>query len=175
MADSLSKDKIVALAYQIFVDGDLMEEVDESDPLEYLHGHENVVPGLETALEGMSAGDEFDVTVAAEDAYGDYDEDLIEAVPLAEFDDADGEIEIGTEIDMIDEDDNFYVAIVVGFEDDDVLLDMNHPLAGKDVRYAGKIVSVRDASEEELEDGMPQSWIEEYFSDVDWMDDIDED
>ncbi|MEO1289476.1 MAG: FKBP-type peptidyl-prolyl cis-trans isomerase, partial [Chloroflexota bacterium] len=73
MSLTLSENKIGAIAYDIYVDGELLETVNEEQAIEYMHGWDNIVPGLEAALEGKSAGDEFDVTVPPEQAYGDYD------------------------------------------------------------------------------------------------------
>ena len=104
MALQLEKGKVGSLAYSIYVEGELIETVERDDALEYLHGHENVVPGLEAALAGLQVGDKFDVTVASEEAYGEYNEDLLTAIPVEEFDyddEEEGELEIGMEIEEI--------------------------------------------------------------------------
>ena len=175
MADQLTENKVGAIAYVIYVDGELVETVTDDDPIEYLHGHGNIVDGLEEALAGLSTGDDFDVTLDPEKAYGEYSDDEIEAIPLADMDldEEEGELEIGAELEMMDEEGEILEGVVVGFEDDAVIVDFNHPLAGKTVRYAGKVVDVRDATEEELEWGLPESLLDEYF-DEDDFDDEDE-
>ncbi len=169
MSNTLSENKIGAIAYSIYVEGELLETVNEDEAIEYMHGWDNIVPGLEKALEGKGAGDAFDVTVAPEDAYGEYDNDLIEEIPAEdfEFDETDAELEPGLEVEMMDEDGNILEGTVLGIEGDYVLVDMNPPLAGKTIRYAGKVLNVREPSEEELDWGFPESLLDEMFGDDD--------
>ena len=173
MANQLAENMVGSIAYDIYVDGDLVETVPAEDPIEYLHGHGNIVDGLEEALEGLSVGDKFDVTLDPEKAYGEYDDDEIEAIPLEDMDidTEEGELEVGMELEMLDEEGNIIEGVIVGFEDDAVVIDFNHPLAGKTVRYAGTLVDVREATEEELEWGLPESLLDEYFEDEDFEDD----
>lgn len=176
MSLTLSENKVGAIAYEIHVDGKLLETVPEDDAIEYLHGWENIVPGLEKALEGKAAGDSFDVTVPPEDAYGDYDEELITEIPMDEFefDEADSELEIGMEVEMLDDDGDIIEGTIVEFRDDVVLVDTNPPLAGKTIRYVGKVLDVREANEEELEWGFPESLLEDMFGDEDFDDEDEE-
>lgn len=169
MSNTLTENKIGAIAYEIYVDGELLETVNDDQAIEYMHGWDNIVPGLEKALEGKLAGDTFDVTVAPEEAYGDYDNDLIEEIPAAdfEFDEESGQLEAGLEVEMMDEDGEIMEGTVLGIEGDFVLVDMNPPLAGKTIRYAGKILNVREPSEEELDWGFPESLLEEMFGEDD--------
>jgi FKBP-type peptidyl-prolyl cis-trans isomerase SlyD len=173
MTEGIAKDKVGALAYEIWVDGELLETVTAENAIEYLHGGDNIVPGLEKALEGKSAGGSFDVTVPPEEGYGDYDEELIEEISRADFDfeEEEAQLEIGIEVEMLDEDGDIIEGTIVGMEDDVVLVDINPPLAGKTIRYAGEILSVRDATEEEIEWGFPESLLEELFGDDDWDED----
>src|SRR5687768_15022440 len=173
MSLTLSENKVGAIAYEIHVDGELLETVHEDDAIEYLHGWDNIVPGLEKALEGKQAGDSFDVTVPPEDAYGDYDEELITEIPLDEFDfeEADNDLQIGMEVEMLDDDGDIIEGTIVGFQDDAVLVDMNPPLAGKTIRYAGRVLEVREATEEEIEWGFPESLLEDMFGEDDFGDD----
>lgn len=169
MSNTLTENKIGAIAYEIYVDGELLETVNDDQAIEYMHGWDNIVPGLEKALEGKQTGDTFDVTVAPEEAYGDYDNDLIEEIPAAdfEFDEESGQLEAGLEVEMMDEDGEIMEGTVLGIEGDFVLVDMNPPLAGKTIRYAGKILDVREPSEEELDWGFPESLLEEMFGEDD--------
>lgn len=173
MTQTLANNKIGAIAYQIWVDDELLETVTAENAIEYLHGSENIVPGLEKALTGKAVGDTFDVTVPPEEGYGEYDEDLIEEIPRDEFDfdEEDVALEIGMEVEMLDEDGDILEGTIVGIEEDTILLDLNLPLAGKTVRYAGEILSIRDASETELEWGFPESLMDELFGEDDWDDD----
>ena len=169
MSNTLSENKIGAIAYKIYVDGELLETVREEDAIEYMHGWDNIVPGLEKALEGKQAGESFDVTVPPEDAYGEYDNDLIEEIPVEdfEFDEADAKLEPGLEVEMMDEEGDIIEGTILGLEGDYVLVDMNPPLAGKTIRYAGVVLNVREASEEELEWGFPESLLDEMFGEDD--------
>ena len=82
----VAKDLVVSLAYQVRTeDGVLVDESPVSAPLDYLHGHGSLISGLETALEGHEVGDKFDVAVGANDAYGQYDENLVQRVPKDVF------------------------------------------------------------------------------------------
>lgn len=169
MSNTLKENKIGAIAYEIYVDGELLETVNDDQAIEYMHGWDNIVPGLEKALEGKAAGDTFDVTVAPEEAYGEYDKDLIEEIPAVDFDfdDEGGQLEAGLEVEMMDEDGEILEGTVLGIEGDFVQVDMNPPLAGKTIRYAGKVLNVREPSEEELDWGFPESLLEEMFGDED--------
>lgn len=143
---------VVSLRYVLVADGEEVARVDNDDPMEYLHGAEDILPGLENALAGKSVGDTFRVTLPPTDAYGDYDEDEIEeidrdAIPNAE------ELELGMMVEVEDEEGFSYMAYVAEISDAVVVLDFNHPLAGKTLTYEGEIIGVRPATEEELEHG----------------------
>lgn len=175
MAERLTENKVGAIAYDIFVEGQLVETVNPDEPIEYLHGRDNIVPGLEAALAGLSAGDNFDVTVAPEDAYGDYDKEMIEEVPREDFDfdEVGGELEVGLEVEMLDEDGDIVEGVILEIRKDAVLVDFNAPLAGKTIRYAGRVISIREATEEELEWGFPESLLDDMFGEDDMDDDDD--
>lgn len=151
-------DLVVRIQYQLFDgDGGLLEEVDE-EGLEYLHGHENIVPGLEEELEGLVEGDTFDVTVPPEEAYGEHMEELVSRVDRDTFPD-DQELEPGmvfqaTKDDAEGEEASQFLVVrkIVGKE---VEVDANHPLAGKTLQFDGEILNVREASDDELDAGRP--------------------
>jgi len=165
MAERLKNDMVGMLAYTLVVDGEVVETVDRAAPIEYLHGAQNIVEGLETALEGKQAGDTFEVTVEPEQGYGEYLEEDIETVPAEEFEDL-GELEVGMELEMVDEDGDIVEAIVMEITPTEVVLDFNPPLAGKTLHYTVEVVGVREATDEELEMGLPKSLIDEMFDDV---------
>lgn len=121
-------------------------------PLEYLHGHGNLMAGLERALEGQTAGAEMTITLMPADAYGLRDESLVRQVarsafPMAEL--APG-MRFQTPGDAGPE-----IVTVLEVEDDEVLIDTNHPLAGETLRYRLEVLSVRDATRAELAKGHP--------------------
>lgn len=170
MTDVLKDGVIGGLAYSISVDGEVVEEVTADDPFEYLHGASNIVPGLEAALAGKEVGDVFDVTLAPEEAFGERDDDDILEVERDAFDE-EGEPEVGDEVEMMDEDGDFLDGLIIDVRPNTIVVDLNHPLAGKTVRYAGTVVDIRDATAEELEWGWPESTLDEMFGE----DEFDED
>jgi FKBP-type peptidyl-prolyl cis-trans isomerase SlyD len=145
---------VVSLAYTLTVDGTVVETASADAPLEYLHGAENLVPGLERALTNKMIGDKFSITLQPEDAYGDYDEDDIETIDRNEFPD-DETLEPGMVVVLEDEDGYEVEAIVSEVTSNAVVLDFNPPLAGKTVTYTVEVVELREADEEELEQGYP--------------------
>lgn len=157
---------VAAIAYTLMVDGKVVEEVDDEDPIEYLHGAENIVPGLEKALLGKSVGDNFKITLQPAEAYGEYDEDLTDEISVDEFEDLD-DLTPGLEIEIVDDEGEWYDAVVKEIHDGHVLLDFNPPLAGKVLHYDVRIVSVREASEEEREQGFPDSLFDDMHDDDD--------
>lgn len=165
MADSLKNNMVGAIAYTLRVDDVVIDEVPTADPIEYLHGHENIIPGLESALEGKRAGDSFSVVVQPADAYGEYDEEDVDEVALDEFSDFEA-LEAGMEVELVDEDGDYYEATILEVREDSVLLDFNSPLAGKTLQYDVEVISVRPATEAEVEMGLPESLADELF-DVD--------
>lgn len=130
------------------------EQLDSSigaDPLVYLHGEGNIIPGLEQALSGKSVGDKFNVTIAAADAYGEYDADRIQIVPRDMFEGID-DIELGMMFHA-EVSHGPSVVTVTKIEGDDITIDGNHPLAGEDLTFAVEVVNVRPATAEELAHG----------------------
>ncbi len=143
---------VVSLAYRLFVDGKEIARMESTDPMEYLHGAQNIVPGLETALEGKKVGDKFSVTLQPEEAYGEYDDEDIETIDRSDIPDAD-QLEVGMVVEVEDPDGYAYMAHVKEINPDTVVLDFNPPLAGKVLTYEVEVVSLRDADEEELAHG----------------------
>lgn len=154
MAEQIRDGMVVSLAYTLTSDGETIETATREEPLDYLHGAENIVPGLETALTGKQVGDTFNITLQPEDAYGDYDPEDVETIPLSDLPDA-GDIEPGTVIVMEDEDGYLFEAIVREITDGNVVLDFNPSLAGKVITYDVEVVAIREANEEELAAGQP--------------------
>ncbi|QPC82509.1 peptidylprolyl isomerase [Phototrophicus methaneseepsis] len=157
------------IAYTLRVDGNEIEEVTADDGLEYLHGAENIVPGLEAALEGKQVGDAFSVTVQPAEGYGEYDEEAIEDFPTDDVSGADS-LEPGMEIEIMDEDDEVYEGTVMEVTKKYIRVDFNDPLAGKVLDYDVEVIDVRAATEEELKMGFPASLLdemEEYYDEDD--------
>ena len=145
--------KVVAIDYTLKDDdGQVIDTSDGQDPLYYLHGADNIIPGLENALTGKSTGDALQVTIAPGDGYGERNDQLQQTVPRANFADVD-EVEIGMQFRATGDDGSEVVVTVVEVGDDTVTLDGNHPLAGVTLHFDVTVREVRDASEEEIAHG----------------------
>ncbi len=147
----VEKDRVVAFHYTVSEQG---QEPSESSvgqaPMAVLIGHNNIIPGLEAAMEGKSAGDKFDVEVAAADAYGERREGMTQRIPKKHFQGA--KLEPGMQAVLQTNMGPRAVTIEkVGMTVVDV--DLNHPMAGKDLHFAIEITNVREATAEELEHG----------------------
>jgi FKBP-type peptidyl-prolyl cis-trans isomerase SlyD len=173
----VAKDLVVSLAYTLKVAGEIVDEADSSDPLLYLHGHKNIVPGLERALAGMKIGESKTVVVKPKDGYGDYDEDDVDIVPRSEFPE-EIPLEEGVEIVIEDEEGDEVSATIIEVTKDKVKLDFNHPLAGKELHFDVTVLDLRVATDEELEHGHAHDDDFENegddWDDDDWEDDDDE-
>jgi FKBP-type peptidyl-prolyl cis-trans isomerase SlyD len=149
MSDTIQNDKVVSLALTLTVDGEVVEQYDLQDPFEYLHGAENVVPGLEAALQGRKAGDKLTVTVPAAEGFGDYDPEDFETFGKDEV----GDAEVGMAVVLEDEDGYLFEGTITEIVGDTVKVDFNPMLAGKTLNYQIEVLAIRDAEEEELEHG----------------------
>ncbi len=143
---------VVSLAYALSVNGEEIEHADTSDPLEYLHGVGNIVPGLEALLEGKQVGDKIHASLPPDEAYGDYDPEDVDEVERASLE-SDVELKEGLEVEVEDEDGFLYVATITKLTADTITLDFNPPLAGQTLTYDVEVVSLRPATDEELEHG----------------------
>ena len=146
--------RVVGLSYVLRDgDGEELERREENEPFYYLHGRGNIIPGLEATVSGMEEGDEFDVEFDPEEAYGDYNSNLIQRVAREEFPE-DMELKSGMPIQLIPEGGGagmvFYIKEVAG---DQVVLDGNAPLAGRQLHFKGRVMEVREATEEEIDHG----------------------
>lgn len=159
--DKITEGIVVSMAYVLTVEGEEVGRADANEPLEYLHGAENIVPGLEAALEGKAVGDKVHITIPPEQAYGDYDEDEVDEFDLDEIPDAE-EMGEGMVVEVEDEDGYVYVGTVVEINDGVAIVDFNPPLAGKTLTYDVEILALREADPEELDHGHPHSLSEFY-------------
>jgi FKBP-type peptidyl-prolyl cis-trans isomerase SlyD len=142
--------KAVSIHYTLKDDKDeVIDTSDGSEPLIYLHGEGNIVPGLEKALEGKQPGDEVKATVTPAEGYGDRDERNVRNIPARKVQ---GKIEPGMMVRLQTEE-GPVSALVTAVKGDYVTVDANHPLAGMTLHFTVKVVEVRDATAEELEHG----------------------
>lgn len=155
----VEKNKVVALTYELIVDGVLADKADETRPLEYIHGTGMLLPKFESEVEDKEPGDEFAFTLTPEEGYGVFDENRLIDIPKVAFM-MDGKVRedllvVGKMIPMMNEDRQVMNGIVYEVREDSVTMDFNHPMAGKTLNFSGKVVTVRDATEKELEKGHP--------------------
>lgn len=153
---------VVAVSYTLMVDdGETgfrwYETVTDADPFYFLFGHHNLLPALEQVLEGKSVGDTFSVLIGFEEGYGDYDDSKRVIIPKANFKE-DGKknrdlLRVGNVIPMQDDKGNHLRGEVLKVDYMGVHLDFNSPLAGLDLQFEGKIVSIREAVPVEIEHG----------------------
>ncbi len=150
---TVKKDKVVEMHYTLKNDvGEVIDSSQGKDPMPFLHGHGNIIPGLEEALEGMKVGETCDVSVDAKDGYGEYREEGVQEIPMEALQGIDN-LEVGMALQSQDEKGNPFVVHVKEIKDDSVTVDANHPLAGQSLHFSVSIESVREASEEELAHG----------------------
>ncbi|GGY27036.1 FKBP-type peptidyl-prolyl cis-trans isomerase [Paludibacterium paludis] len=145
------KDTVVTIHYEMFdSDNNLIDKTEE--PISYLHGgYDGIFPMVEEALHGKSAGDSIDVTMQPDDAFGDREEELVRVEPKDIFPE---EVAVGMMFEADDpETGDIILFTVTNIEGDKVVVDGNHPLAGKAVRFAAKVTEVRAASQEEVSHG----------------------
>ena len=158
----VEKNNVVALIYNLSIpdnEGEIevVEVVTEEDPMYFIHGISGLPEGFETKIEGLSTGDTFDFTVAPEEGYGEFDPEAIVELPKAVFQmedvDQDELLEIGNIVPMTNEDGERMHGQVVEVKDDVVVMNFNHPLAGKEMHFEGSILSIRPATDEEISHG----------------------
>lgn len=131
--------------------GSVLDSSASGEPLAYLHGAGNIIPGLETALEGKSEGDQLNVQVPPDQAYGPRDERMVQPVPRAAFQGV-ADIQPGMQF-QANTNAGTRLITVVGVQGDQVTIDANHPLAGATLNFDVKVVNVRDATEQEKSHG----------------------
>jgi FKBP-type peptidyl-prolyl cis-trans isomerase SlyD len=149
---SIKKDSVVTFNYTLKDDaGEVIDSSPAGEPLAYLHGHGNIVPGLERELEGKAAHDKLSVKVAPADAYGEYSKELVQKVPRRSLKGI-AKITVGMRLHAQTAEGPRAVT-VTAVTGDMVTIDANHPLAGQNLNFDIEIVDVRDATEEELAHG----------------------
>jgi FKBP-type peptidyl-prolyl cis-trans isomerase SlyD len=148
----VAKDKVVQIDYTLTgTNGQVIDTSQGREPLAYLHGAGNIIPGLESELEGKNPGDQVNVQVPPEQAYGPRDERMVQVVPRTSFQGVQ-QIQPGMQF-QANTPGGPRVITVVGVQGDQVTIDANHPLAGQTLNFDVKVVEVRDATQEELTHG----------------------
>ncbi len=147
----IQKDKVVSFHYTLKDESGTVIDKSEGQPLVYLHGASNIIPGLEKALVGKKVGDTLNVTVEPEEGYGEYSAEAVQEVPRNLFQGVD-HIEPGMQF-QAQTDDGMQVVVVKDVTEDSIIVDGNHPLAGQRLNFDVQVVEIRDATAEELSHG----------------------
>jgi len=149
---AIAKDKVATIEYTLKGEDGEVIDASSGTPLPYLHGHMNLVPGLEKELEGKAVGEKFSVVVPAAEGYGEHDEQFVQVVPrdmLKGIDD----LKVGMHFQAQGPEGQTHSVHISKIDGDDITVDGNHPLAGKALNFDIEIVDLRDATEEELSHG----------------------
>ncbi len=148
----IAKNRVVSIHYTLKNDaGNVIDSSEDAEPLVYLHGSQNIIPGLERALEGKVIDDALQVSIEATEAYGEYNKALTQVVPSSMFQGVE-KIEVGMEFQAQTEK-GVEVIRIAGVDGDDITIDGNHPLAGERLHFDVAVAEVREASADELEHG----------------------
>ncbi|NBU92684.1 MAG: peptidylprolyl isomerase [Flavobacteriia bacterium] len=156
----IETNKVVTLSYRLtnLLTGEHIEETNENNPLVFLYGVGSMLPDFEANLHALSAGSNFDFSIAADRAYGIPSEDEIVMIPKNVFCDENGTFDdthfkVGTLVPMSDGQGHQLQGRILEIKEEEVTMDFNHPLAGTDLRFEGTILEVREATPEEIDHG----------------------
>ncbi len=153
--DTIEAGLVAIIHYTLKNDqGEVLDSSDGGDPLPYLHGHNNIVPGLENALVGKKVGEEVSVCVSPQEGYGMSDPNRIIKVPRDSFPE-DADVSPGVQFMMQDDKGNVLPVWVTQVVDTEVTIDANHPLAGQNLHFTVTVSSIRQPTEEEIGKGHP--------------------
>ena len=148
----------VALSYQLTVDGETVETVKAEAPLQFIYGAGQLLPAFEKEVAGLGKGDKFKFTLNPADGYGEIVNEAVLDLPKDVFmidgKIEDGLLEVGNQLPMSDNQGNRLVGVVKAVNDSTVTMDFNHPMAGKTLNFEGEVVEVREATDEDMMQGM---------------------
>jgi FKBP-type peptidyl-prolyl cis-trans isomerase SlyD len=148
---NITKNLVVSIGYTLKdTDNQVIDSTPVSEPLVYLHGYENIIPGLEKALEGKTVGDTFDIIIPVSEAYGERNENLVMELPLDRFDDE--QVEEGMRFQAQTEA-GYQIVTVTGVSNGMATIDGNHPLSGMELNFNVTVTDIREANPEELAHG----------------------
>lgn len=150
--DKIENNVVVTMNYTVKVDGDTVDTSQGHEPIEFIQGQGHVIQGLESNLYGLQAGDQKEFVVAPGDGYGELDPDALAEIPRSEIPDG-IPLEPGVELLLKDEEGDEMQAYIVEVGDENITLNFNHPLAGKDMHFSVEVLSLRWATAEELDHG----------------------
>ncbi len=148
----IAQNSVVSMHYTLKnAEGEIIDQSEQQEPLVYIHGHGQIIPGLENAMDGRILGDKFQISIPPESGYGEFNQAMIQKVPLSMFDTVEP-IEPGMQFHA-ETSNGMQVVTVVAVDDNEVTLDGNHPLAGQNLHFEVEILQIRPATTEELDHG----------------------
>ena len=154
----IEQNKVVEFCYDLEVEGQIVDKTTKERPLDYIHGTGGLLPKLEEHIEGMEPGDRFDVTLAPSDAYGEYDPENYIMMPKSAFvingETRDDLMVPGTVVPLVNRMGGVTPGVVLEVLEDVVKIDLNSQMAGKTLHFTGEILTVREATEKELTEGL---------------------
>ena len=154
----IAQNAVVEFSYDLEVDGQIVDKTTKEKPLDYIHGTGGLLPKLEAHIEGMEPGDKFEITLSPADGYGEVNPDMIIDLPKSAFE-VNGEVRedllvAGNTIPMLNSMGGVIPGVVLEVSEDSVKMDLNHQMAGKTLHFTGEILTVREATETELTEGL---------------------
>ena len=159
----IAQNTVVEFCYDLEVDGQIVDKATKERPLDYIHGTGSLLPKLEAHIEGMEPGVKFDVTLSPADGYGEVDPSRIIDLPKTAFE-VNGEIREdllvpGNTIPMMNSMGGVIPGVVIEVTEDSVKMDLNHQMAGKTLHFTSEVISVREATEKELTEGLHGEYV----------------
>ncbi|MFA6592325.1 MAG: peptidylprolyl isomerase [Bacteroidales bacterium] len=154
----IDKNKVIGLTYELEVDGKIADKATEEHPLDYIHGTNMLIPKFESELEGKQPGDVFEFTLSPAEGYGEYFMERKFDLPMESFM-VDGKVVndmlfVGNTLRMLNSSNQVVQGTITEIKENAVTMDFNHPMAGKTLHFSGKVLTVRDATEKELTEGL---------------------
>ena len=162
---TISKDKVVAITYELEVEGQIVDRATGERPLEYIHGNHNLLEKFEQNLEGKVVGDTFEFTLTPAEGYGEIDPERILDLPKEMFKGPDGNyieafLRVGARVPLVNSAGQMIPGVVLEVGEATVKVDLNSPMAGKTLHFTGAVVSIREATEKELKEGLHGEYVQ---------------
>jgi len=154
----IGKDTVVSLSYTLMVEGDVIETVKADNPLRFIYGTGYLLPKFEENVTEKVVGDSFDFVLSAKEGYGELNPEAVVELPkdlfLVDGEVEDGLLTLGNVLPMQDSDGNKLQGTIEEIKDDVVIMNFNHPLAGSELHFKGEVVEVREATPQEIMEGL---------------------
>lgn len=153
----VSNNMVVSVSYELKVNGEIVDRADIENPMQFIYGNGSLIQSFENNIKDMKVGDSFDFSIPSDLAYGKSNPDYILKLPKSVFE-RDGEVAddilvVGSRLPMVDQEGNQLNGLILEVKENEVIMDFNHPLAGEDLHFVGKVEAIREASQEELDHG----------------------